>query len=556
MTEKLSILWPEIALFITTCVVLVTGLSPNATLRRGTGAIAALGLAIALCLVPLSPPGPGGFPMMMPFAKGLIALVGLIMVGLMAGTVDRRFEAAIDAGRGTYQPLMATRAEFYAFFLFSLTGAMLCAGANDLIWLFLALELTSLPTYVMVTISTRGTRSHEAGVKYFFLGALGAAFFLMGFALLFGGTGATHLFGTPEDPGIAQILAYQTVQYNGINAVAMAGLVLSVIGIGFKIAAVPMHFYTPDVYQGAAAPVSAFLAFVPKTAGFIALILLLSTVGWNYHAVGDEGHQLPQVLRVVLFAMAVLTMTVGNILAVIQTSTKRILAYSSIAHSGYMLVGLIAGPGDGSFTGSGIAAVLFYLAAYGVMNLGAFAVIACLETPKGDPEMGDEPDRVSDLKGLCRTRPLLGWTMVICALSLLGMPPLLGFWGKLPLFTAGIGAGEYLLVVILGVNSAIAAFYYLRLAGTPLLEAPDAENEALRETPFAARTFAAAMSAGGVVTLSILAAPVMTAAEQGGRYEPVDPSTLFFDVPTDAIFNEPLVPGAPEHDHSHDGHVH
>ncbi len=529
MTDKIALMWPEIILFATTCVVLIVGLSPSATIRKSTGAIAAAGLAIATLMAHASPPGQGGFGAMMPYAKALIGIVGLLMVGLMAGTVDRRFEAAIEAGRAKYQPLLATRAEFYAFFLFSLTGAMLCAGANDLIWLFLALELTSLPTYVMVVISTRGTRSQESGVKYFFLGALGAAIFLMGFALLFGGTGSTMLFGTPSDPGIAEILAYQTLQFNGINPIAMAGLVLAVIGIGFKIAAVPMHFYTADVYQGASSTVSAFLAFVPKTAGFIALIVLLGTVGWGHDTFAGEGGQLPGVLRTVLWVMAVLTMFVGNILALVQTSAKRMLAYSSIAHSGYMLVGLIAGPGDGTFRNNGIAAVLFYLTAYGVMNLGAFAVIACLEKANRDSESGDEPEDVADLKGLCKTHPLLGWSMVLCAISLLGMPPLLGFWGKLPLFTAGIGAGEIVLVVILGINSAIAAFYYLRLAGSALLEEPDEQNEALRVTPFGARTFAAALSAGGVVSLSIFAGPIMGAAETSGRYTPVDNNAIFQD---------------------------
>ncbi|MEO0715534.1 MAG: NADH-quinone oxidoreductase subunit N, partial [Planctomycetota bacterium] len=361
MTDKIALMWPEIILFATTCVVLIVGLSPSATIRKSTGAIAAVGLAIATLMAHASPPGQGGFGAMMPYAKALIGIVGLLMVGLMAGTVDRRFEAAIESGRATYQPLLATRAEFYAFFLFSLTGAMLCAGANDLIWLFLALELTSLPTYVMVVISTRGTRSQESGVKYFFLGALGAAIFLMGFALLFGGTGSTMLFGTPGDPGIAEILAYQTLQFNGINPIAMAGLVLAVIGIGFKIAAVPMHFYTADVYQGASSTVAAFLAFVPKTAGFIALIVVLGTVGWSHDTFAGEGGQLPGVLRTVLWVMAVMTMFAGNILALVQTSAKRMLAYSSIAHSGYMLVGLIAGPGDGTFRNNGIAAVLFYL---------------------------------------------------------------------------------------------------------------------------------------------------------------------------------------------------
>ncbi|MEO0588466.1 MAG: NADH-quinone oxidoreductase subunit N, partial [Planctomycetota bacterium] len=391
--------------------------------------------------------GVGGFA---GYVKLAVCFVGIVLLMVAAAVPDQLGQVVAADSRKTFEAGDSLRGEFFAFFLFSLTGVMLCAGANDLIWLFLALELTSLPTYVMVVISTRGTRSQESGVKYFFLGALGAAIFLMGFALIFGGTGSTMLFGTPGDPGIAEILAYQRLQFNGINPIAMAGLVLAVIGIGFKIAAVPMHFYTADVYQGASSTVAAFLAFVPKTAGFIALIVLLGTVGWSHDTFAGEGGQLPGVLRTVLWVMAVMTMFAGNILALVQTSAKRMLAYSSIAHSGYMLVGLIAGPGDGTFRNNGIAAVLFYLTAYGVMNLGAFAVIACLEKANRDSESGDEPEDVADLKGLCKTHPVLGWSMVLCAISLLGMPPLLGFWGKLPLFTAGIGAGEIVLVVILG----------------------------------------------------------------------------------------------------------
>jgi NADH-quinone oxidoreductase subunit N len=373
----------------------------------------------------------------------------------------------------------------------------------------------------MVTVSTARNRSREAGVKYFFLGALGAAIFLYGFALLYGAAGSTNL------NDIAAVFRTQ-----GLSSIALAGLLLSVLGLGFKIAAVPMHFYTADVYEGAAPQVSAFLAFVPKTAGFLGILLLTATAGWSFtqgqHDAGPlmavaNGHQLPEVLRLALWVIAALTMTVGNVLAILQNSVKRILAYSSIAHSGYMLVGIIAGPGDGTFTQNGLAAVLFYLMAYGLMNLGAFAVLAALERKPGPDGEPREVESVADIRGLCSTHPALGWTMVLCSLSLLGLPPLLGFFSKLPLFTAAIAAREYPLVIVLGVNSAIAAFYYLRLAFVPILESPDAAAEPAKLSPFRSRQAAAVIAACAVVILAVggfwLMGPIMDQTTKAAAYK-------------------------------------
>lgn len=535
MTGRFEFLYPEMALFVTTCVVMVLGLSRASSTRKLTAWVAGLGVIAAGVLAALTTPLPGAvveggvefggqtlLPQMVPFAKVLIAIVGVLLLLLLAGTVDRSDEEEIAAGTRTFDPLRSNRAEFYAFYLFSLTGLMLTAGADDLIWLFLALELTSLPTYIMVSISTAQLRGREAGVKYFFLGALGAAIFLYGFALIYGGTGTTKL------NEIHAIIASE-----GMNTITMAGVLMAVIGIGFKIAAVPMHFYTADVYQGAQSPVSAFLAFVPKTAGFIALLLLCATVGWGFAggssilvsgttAPTPGGSGLPPDLHLTLWIIAALTMTVGNVLALLQKSVKRMLAYSSIAHSGYMLVGVIAGPGDGTFTTSGISAVLFYLLVYGVTNVGAFAAVAAIERAKrveGEPM---EVDHIDDFRGLCTSHPVLGWCMVICSLSLLGLPPLLGFFGKLPLFTAGIAAGELPLVIVLGINSAIAAVYYLRLAFIPLLEQADATASAeIRPSPFRARMLGGVISAGGVVALALAGGLLLPAAEKAGTYLPV-----------------------------------
>ncbi len=537
MIEKVQALWPEIALFVTTCIVMVIGLSSDRVIRKMCAPLCAAGLLVAGVLAYLTtPPTAGPLPHMAMFGKLLVAGVGLGLLLLMPGVVDREYEASLEnagatpAGNGkslraVFDAIRSTRAEFYSFFLFSLMGLMLCAGADDLIWLFLALELTSLPTYIMVAISTSRNRSMEAGVKYFFLGALGAAIFLYGFALIYGGTGSTNFAQIH-----AELARQATASGGSINAFALLGIIMAIIGVSFKIAAVPMHFYTADVYEGAASPVSAFLAFVPKAAGFFAILSLAACAGWNFSidtdgastlvAVGTRG-SLPEALRVTLWVVAALTMTVGNVLAILQTSVKRILAYSSIAHSGYMLVGVIAGPGlDGSFAASGVAAVLFYLLCYGVMNIGGFAVLSCLERKSRDGTM-EEADSIVDIRGLCHSRPVLGWVLVISSMGLLGLPPLLGFLGKVPLFSAGLSAGETVLVVILGVNSAIAAYYYLRIAYTALLEKPEQTPglAAITEAPFPTRRLAGVLSAAGVVVMAIVGGRLAQLAHDAARID-------------------------------------
>jgi NADH-quinone oxidoreductase subunit N len=203
---------------------------------------------------------------------------------------------------------------------------------------------------------------------------------------------------------------------------------------------------------------------------------------------------------VTLWVIAALTMTVGNVLATLQTSVKRILAYSSVAHSGYMMVGLIAGPGNGGVYQNGLAAILFYLLCYGVMNVGIFAALTCIERGQ-NPDDPRDMETLDDIKGLCSSRPLVGWSLVISVMSLLGMPILLGFFAKLVLFSSGIAAGEIVLVVVLGLNSAIAAFYYLKIIGSAMFEAPDARRDAGHLTPMRGRVLACVVSAVAVLAL-------------------------------------------------------
>jgi NADH-quinone oxidoreductase subunit N len=268
-----------------------------------------------------------------------------------------------------------------------------------------------------------------------------------------------------------------------------------------------MHFYAADVYEGAASPVTAFLAFVPKTAGMLAIILLLTTMGWSGHSLSENGMQvpyegLPQQVMTTLWMIAVLTMTLGNVGAILQKSAKRVLAYSSIAHSGYMLIGVIAGPRH-----DGPDAVLFYLLAYGIMNTAAFAVLTGLE------RRGNEIESMDDLAGLRIRHPAMAVVLAIASGSLLGVPPLLGFWGKLYLFIAGIEAKQIPLVVIAGVNSAISAWYYLRLVALPIMNKPSAQAETIERSPFSWPRIAGVMTAVAVVILPVFANRLFTASE-------------------------------------------
>jgi len=552
MIERLSFLWPEAALFVATCIVMVLGLSPRLSVRKLAAPVTFIGIVIAGILAWATTPvltqiSPTSGQLLLPnlamYAKVVIAVVALPLVLLLAGTVDREEEATIQSGRGSFNPLRSNRAEFYSFVLFSLTGLMLCASADDLIWLFLALELTSLPTYIMVTISGSAGRgehkSREAGVKYFFLGALGAAVFLYGFALLYGATGTTNLNKM-----------YEVFALGGFNSLALVGMMLALLGLCFKIAAVPMHFYTADVYQGAASGVSAFLAFVPKTAGFIAILLLVSTIG-DVNA--STRAWLPESIRLMLWVIAALTMTVGNVLAVLQSNVKRLLAYSSIAHSGYMLVGVIAGPGDGPLAHNGLSAVLFYLLVYGTMNVGVFAVLACLEKGKPGGEI-EHVETFEDLRGLYAKHPWLTAVMVVCGLGLLGFPPLLGFFGKVPLFTSLAAAGEYPLLIVLALNSAIAAYYYLRLVAVPFLETPDARAASLRPSPFRSRAFAGVVSAVAVLGLTFAAERIMLESNRAANYrgkmiqasEPERDNTSIRELFTPSSNAAPVVPTGTE----------
>jgi len=507
MVDKLWFLVPELILFAGVVVSAVMGLSHSKAIRDSLPLITCIFLGMAFAVTPALYSGEAAedhianagllMPMLGKYVKMTVCLIGIALVMLTTGMIDRHYEEAVQSGRAKFDPIRATRGEFYAFFLLSLIGVMLCCNANDMIWLFLALELTSLPTYIMVAMSRSSRKAQEAAMKYFFLGAMAAAMFLFGFALLYGATG-TIVLSEMRDEFARQASS------GGINLVGIVGMILAVLGVSFKIAAAPMHFYAPDVYEGAAAPVTAFLAFVPKTAGFIAMMLLLGTMGWSGHyEFGVTG--LPQPILTTLWMIAVLTMTLGNIGALLQRSVKRMLAYSSIAHSGYMIIGLIAGPG------MGLNAVLFYLLAYGIMNTGAFAVLAALE------RNGKEIETVEDLAGLRLKHPGMAAVLAISSGALLGLPPLLGFWGKLYLFMAGVQSGQIVLVVIAGLNSAISAWYYLWLVTLPIMAKPSPQSETIVRAPTRWPRVAGIITAILVVVLPFLAGRLVDATQNATK---------------------------------------
>jgi NADH-quinone oxidoreductase subunit N len=310
--------------------------------------------------------------------------------------------------------------------------------------------------------------------------------------MLYGATGTMSLVGMKD------VLTARLAETGSIGTLATLGLLLSIFGIAFKLAAAPLHMYAADVYEGAAAPVTAFLGFVPKAGGVVALMLILSVTGWM-----EEGGSLPEAVLITLWVVAVLTMTLGNIGALLQTRVKRMLAYSSISHSGYILIGIIAGPGDG------FVAVLVYLLAYGFSNTATFAVLASLKRGGGEVETLD------DLAGLRERHPSMAWAMAISAGSLLGFPPLLGFWGKLLLFIAGIATGHIVLVIIAAINSAISGWYYLRLVALPLTGSATASSRSVERGDWKGPRIAAVAACAAVIVLPLFLGDIIGEAKTG-----------------------------------------
>jgi NADH-quinone oxidoreductase subunit N len=349
-------------------------------------------------------------------------------------------------------------AEHLACLLFIVAGLNLVASANDLIALFVSLELVSIPTYILLYLSRPDAKALEATIKYFLLSVFSSAFLLYGMSFLLGSGGSTKF----------DVVAESLRAPTGMVSVGMlqVALVLVVAGLGFRIASVPFHFYAPDVFQGTSLPAAALLAVVPKIAGFVALLRLIWSLMLSNQLHADFA-TVATYGAAVLAGLAFITMTVGNVLALLQSNVRRLLAYSSIAHAGYMLVGL-AVPG-GNASPNGAQAVLFYLLIYSIMTLGAFGVLLVLQ------KQGRSIDLVNDVDGLSTTHPLAALLLAVFMFGLTGLPPTAGFWGKFNLFVVAWSSGSLamrLLAIGLAVNAAIAAWYYLRLVKCAYLNPP------------------------------------------------------------------------------------
>jgi NADH-quinone oxidoreductase subunit N len=471
MTINWQLLMPELIIILTFILVVIFDLF-NSLQKTFTAWITIVGSAIALYVsIDMLQIGTEGteFSNMIQVDKyslffNVIFLVSTILVVLISmnylGRQDKR------------------QGEYYLLILLATLGMMLMASGNELIVVFLGLELMSLSLYVLAGYFQRSMASSEAGMKYLLLGAFASGFFLYGIALVYGGAGTTSI------PQIASTLAVDAK-----SPLLLAGMFLLIVGFGFKVALVPFHQWAPDVYEGAPTSIAAFISAGPKAAGFAAFLRIFMEAFQNL--------QSEWIVAVII--LAALTMTVGNLVAIAQRNIKRMLAYSSIAHAGYILVGLAAANKDG------ISSAMFYLLVYCVMNIGAFGVVILARTEDGESLM------ISDYAGLGFKKPLLALFMTVMLLSLAGFPPTAGFVGKFYIFRSAVEAGQIWLVIIGAINTAISAFYYLRVVVTMYMREPEAELDFLAYPRLL--IVALTLAAIGVVLIGILPSYFLSPAQ-------------------------------------------
>jgi NADH-quinone oxidoreductase subunit N len=458
---------PEIGLVVLALIVLAYDLIWRDEQRRGLGWLTAGGLTIIFILtLVFGRPGEeselvwGGMLRYdwLGFSFALLFLFGAAITCLFAMEI---------------KPL-GQRGEFYLLLLISTMGMTLMASSADLIMLFLAIEVTSIPLYILAGFYKNDNKSSESGYKYFLFGALTSAIMLYGFSLLFGFTGTTNLYEITE----------KVVTGDLTLTLALGTLILVMVGFGFKISAVPFHFWAPDVYEGAPTPVAGFLSTASKAAGFAVLMRVLLT------AYAD-----PEVIPywvVVISALSVFTMTLGNGIAIAQTNIKRLLAYSSIAHAGYALIGVAA------LSELGFTSVVFYLVVYLVTNLAAFGIVAAFWRISGS-------DEISDYAALSRRSPALALVMLVTFLSLAGMPPFGGFVAKFFVFAAAVKTGLAWLAIIGVLNAIVGLYYYLIVLKVVYLYRSEDENKPVPLTrPY---TLGLTILVIGIIVLGVLFGP-------------------------------------------------
>ncbi len=446
-----SLIAPEVIVCIAAVVVMLVDAFVRPTQRWITGTISLVGIvAGAVSTIWLWSTGTGATNAF----NGMIALdelrLGFTLIFLLVSGLTLLISTVWVHGENL------PAGEFHSLLLFATVGMMLMASGSDLVIVFLGLEILSIATYVMAGFRRTDVRSNESSLKYFILGSFSSAFLLYGIALIYGATsiaepGGSIVAGTTNIAEIATRISQ--AQY---PALLFAGAAMMLVGFGFKIATAPFHIWTPDVYEGAPTPVTAFMAAGPKAAGF-ASFMRVFIFGLPFVVSASTG--LHTVWVTTLMAMAILTMTLGNVVAIVQNNVKRMLAYSSIAHAGYALVGFVAAGAstDPAQRNTAITAVVFYLLTYAVMNIGAFAVVQLIA------RSGDRRTSIEDYRGIGFESPVLAFSLSLFMLSLLGMPLTAGFMGKIMVFGSAIEQKYYVLVVIGVLNTAISAYYYLRL---------------------------------------------------------------------------------------------
>jgi len=382
------------------------------------------------------------------------------------------------------------RGEFYALATFGAAGMVLLGMATDLLVAFVSIEVMSISTYALAAWLRRGLRPSEAAFKYLVLGAVSSALFVYGSALLYGACGSTAFAKLPEGQG---------------SPLYLVGMGLALAGVAFKVAAVPFHAWTPDVYEGAPTPVTAFMAAGVKTASFALLVrlLLAAETGTAVKVAG---------FGALVSTLALLTMIAGNLLALPQRSVKRMLAYSSIAHAGYLLIGVVSAAVAGA-RAQALAGLLFYLAVYSATVIGAFAIVGVLERRAGGEGEPADPWDLSRFAGLARRHPALAFAMAVFLLSLAGIPPTAGFFAKLYVFRAAIGAGFEMLAIVGVLTSALGAYYYLRVVLYMYMRPPEGEAEVLSAPSLAVALLAAVLV---VLVLGVAAEPLVRLAAAAG----------------------------------------
>jgi NADH-quinone oxidoreductase subunit N len=466
---------PEILLTLLAFIVLALDLFWPASRRRGVGIVAGIGalsIAAATVIVSTQALASGYDTREAQLALGgMIRYDGLALVFRTIILIAGGFTSLLSLD----VPKLGRQGEYYAIVLVATLGMSLMSAAADLIMVFVAIETTSISLYVLAGYLRDTPKSAEAGLKYYLFGAFIAGVFLYGLSLLYGFAGTTSIYGLAEP--------LRALMNTPVGIFALAVTVLLVVaGFGFKVAAVPFHFWAPDVYEGAPTPVTAFISTASKAASF-ALLLRVFTAIWPVEA--------QPIWVSVLAAISALTMTVGNLLALVQRNMKRLLAYSSIAHAGYTLMGIVA------LSDLGAAAVAFYMFLYVLTNLAAFAIVIVFSNATGK-------DDIADFAGFSRRSPFLSLMMVFALLSLGGIPPLAGFFGKFFLFSAAVNAGLIWLAVVGVLNAIVSLYYYLSIMKVMYVDPPE---ETTRIPVPAACAIVIAVTVIGILLMGTLSTP-------------------------------------------------